>query len=143
MRLISPYELEYELRSIEVHSMIVPFPTKLIDNLPAPIRVITTPEGAAKLNGNTEVRILECLHAKLAIGKKGAIFGSWNFSKSNYQYTDSPSRHIEGVLKIDDCDPIFHDLEKFFENWWVMARKPIEQMGENKPTPKLTISTFC
>ena len=131
MRLVSPYELEYELRSIEAHSMIVPYPTRLIDDLSAKIRIITTPENAYKLNGNCEKRTLESLHAKIAIGKKGALFGSWNFSKSNYKFQESPSRRIEGVIKIDFCEPLFKELEAYFNGWWSMAR-PVKKLPTEK-----------
>ena len=134
MRLVSPYELEYELRCIEPHSLLVPYPTTLVNNLPDGIRIITCPENANRLTGNSIVKVLDCLHAKIAVGKKGALLGSWNFSKSNYKYPNSPSIHIEAVLKIDTCDPIFPDIEKFFETWWAMERTPapfaIESVSE-------------
>lgn len=99
-----------------IHSIIAPYGF----SMPYPkfeftktCRIISLPECWQRCNKqNVEIRTLHDIHAKMAIGYNGVLFGSFNFSKTNTNkeliaYFDSP-QEIEESL----CE---------FDYWWNLA----------------------
>jgi phosphatidylserine/phosphatidylglycerophosphate/cardiolipin synthase-like enzyme len=100
----------------KIHSIIAPFgiivPYKNFQ-FRKKCRIICMPWRAKHCNNkNTEIRTMSAIHAKIAIGQKGVIFGSFNFS--------TKSKRIELIAYFDQTDEILKFQNKF-DYWWAKA----------------------
>lgn len=124
--LVDPYNCQEEFNSIEPFAVIAPFNMFNGKHINYPLKVITTPDAVPKFNPiHCEIRTLKNLHAKLVLGRKGALLGSWNFTLANYKSDISPPTWVELIIKVPAGTEEFNKLEKFFDYLWELA-KPIE-----------------
>jgi len=100
----------------DIHSIIAPFglsiPYKQFEfkNKCKLICRTNTPKKCNKQN--VEIRATPLMHVKLAIGTKGVLFGSFNFSRK--------SKSKELVAYFDQPSEIF-EFQNLFNYWWDKA----------------------
>jgi phosphatidylserine/phosphatidylglycerophosphate/cardiolipin synthase-like enzyme len=104
----------------KIHSIIAPFgitvPYKNFE-FRKKCRIICMPWRVKHCNTkNTEIKTMRTIHAKMAIGQKGVIFGSFNFS--------SKSKRIELIAFFDKPEEILKFQDKF--NYWWNLSKPVK-----------------
>ena len=99
-----------------IHSLIAPFgfSTPYKDyNFQTKCRLICQPEHAEKNKDfNTEIRISPRMHAKLAIGFNGVLFGSFNFSNSKQKE----------IIVFSNNPKDIEDALSEFDFWWAGAK---------------------
>ena len=78
------------------------------------LKVIINSKFSVLQNKNNEwdIRTNNKIHSKIAIGKKGFIIGSWNFSDN------STNNMHESILKIEYDWNIKQKLEEYFDTLW-------------------------
>jgi len=100
-----------------IHSMIAPFgfsiPYTKFD-FRTKCRLICQPEHTEKNEAyNIEIRTSPRLHAKLAIGFNGILFGSFNFSDSK----------LKEIVAFSNKPKDIEDALSEFDYWWENAKR--------------------
>lgn len=89
--------------------------------LPEELKVITIKDFVNNFFDvwKVEIRTRESIHAKLVLGEKGALFGSWNWSLEH----DKKPRNREIVIFVSKDNMLYHDLNKAFDLLWETSHK--------------------
>lgn len=104
------HEFTQALIEIEPYKVIAPFGFNVPQLKEKPLQVIVQePEKQPLFPWVWNIRYCKQVHAKIAIGKKGMIIGSWNFSEN------STRRMHEAAVKFDYVAP---EVEAFFDEIW-------------------------
>ena len=120
--ILKTHQFAGSLQSIEPIMIIAPFGINTEFETTEKVKAITSADGLQTnffRKTNLEVRQNNTIHAKLAIGKHGALFGSWNLSGS---------KNHELVMACDTAHPIYKGLIEFFNEAWADS-KPIDMGG--------------
>lgn len=128
IRLLEEYEYQYYFISIEPFALVAPFGLYWEFEPKQKTRVITC-EGNEECFENPfyETRINNNVHAKLAVGSRGAIFGSWNWSLLHPKAT----KHRELVLFVEPQESLYKQLLNWFERRWFKSKVEIVNDARN------------
>ncbi len=102
-----------------IHSVIAPFGFSMPYNnwkFDSEARIITQPDQeyvTKTLQYNCKVKTIPRVHAKLAVGLYGVLFGSFNFTNSKQKELVAYSEKPEDI----------EDALNEFERWWENARQ--------------------
>jgi len=113
MKLLTENRGDYvdALKSIDLQFLIAPFGFDIKGFEEFSLQIITKPKYEPTHYRRWQIKTNNKIHAKLAIGSKGVIIGSWNFTNN------STENAHECSVVIDDVK-IIKETEAYFKKIW-------------------------
>ena len=116
MKLLTENRSDYieAIQNIDLRFLIAPFGFELNGFEESALQIITKPQFEPTHYRRWQIKTNNKIHAKLAIGTKGVIVGSWNFTNNSTQ-----NAHECSIVIYKEDDPkIIESCTEYFKKIW-------------------------